>query len=249
MLASVPTAWRSAGPGLSTVASRCRTTPMGWSSRTACWAAAMDRGRPMAIGATMPGNSTTLRTGRMMRASAGSDAEAEASWAPGEPAPEGATPAGRSKRITVRSPSSGFGEAETQAALGREAAHGVVAAGGQQDAPLEAPLRQFEAMDDGGPQFARQDAPARHHERAVLDRRFHAIGIDARQRHKDEDFALGFDHVDGRLPGGLARLRLLQAEDLPVHALGARQRFDGFREHPVHRIAVRHAFAPREQDA
>ena len=47
------------------------TTPIGRSSRTACWAAAIEVGRPMAIGATIPGNSTMLRTGRMISASSG----------------------------------------------------------------------------------------------------------------------------------------------------------------------------------
>ena len=52
-------------PGSSISASRCSTMPIGRCSRTACWAAAIDFGRPMVIGATMPGNSTVLRTGRM----------------------------------------------------------------------------------------------------------------------------------------------------------------------------------------
>ena len=45
--------------------------PIGRCSRKACWAAAIDFGRAIVMGATTPGNSTILRTGTMIRASAG----------------------------------------------------------------------------------------------------------------------------------------------------------------------------------
>ena len=54
-------------PGL-----RWSSTPIGRCRRAASCAAARERSRPTVIGSTTPGNSTTLRTGRMMSASSGS---------------------------------------------------------------------------------------------------------------------------------------------------------------------------------
>jgi len=52
-------------------ASRCISTPTWRCSRTACWAAAIERGRPSVSGSTTPGNSTMSRTGTMIIASGG----------------------------------------------------------------------------------------------------------------------------------------------------------------------------------
>ena len=57
--------------GSSGLASRCIRMPTWRCSRTACWAAAIEPGRPTLIGRTMPGNSTVLRTGTMISASDG----------------------------------------------------------------------------------------------------------------------------------------------------------------------------------
>src|SRR6476646_8779135 len=66
----------SPGPGSFTLWSRCIRMPIWRCSRTACCAAATDVGRPTLMGSTMPGNSTVLRTGTMMRESDGRDAAA-----------------------------------------------------------------------------------------------------------------------------------------------------------------------------
>src|SRR5690349_6289784 len=63
----------------------CRRMPIGLSRRTASSSAARERSRPMASGATRPGNTTALRTGRMMTASSGSGRDG--AW------PRGAFPA------------------------------------------------------------------------------------------------------------------------------------------------------------
>src|SRR5215207_558280 len=39
----------------------------------------------------------------------------------------------------------------------------------------------------------------------------------------------------------------MQAKELALHALGARERLDGFGQHPVGRVAGRHGFAPRKE--
>ena len=53
--------------------SRCASTATLWPLRTASCAAAMLSSRPMVIGATVPGNKATLRTGTIGIASAGRD--------------------------------------------------------------------------------------------------------------------------------------------------------------------------------
>src|SRR5512142_996261 len=72
----VPTRCMSIPAGSSTPTSRCIRTPICFCSRTACCAAAIDFGRPIVIGITVLGNSTMLRTGTMMIASAGIGAKA-----------------------------------------------------------------------------------------------------------------------------------------------------------------------------
>src|ERR1700733_2124743 len=71
ILATVQSRCRSSGAGSSTSTFRCSRIPIGRCSRNACWAAAIDFARSIAIGATTPGNSTVLRTGIMIRASPG----------------------------------------------------------------------------------------------------------------------------------------------------------------------------------
>ena len=75
----------SSGPGESTSGLLCSSTPNGRSRRAASCAAARERSRPIASGNTTPGKRTTLRTGRMISASAGNGREAPS---------RGASPAG-----------------------------------------------------------------------------------------------------------------------------------------------------------
>ncbi len=63
-VASVPTLWRSDGCGLSTLASRCATTTMVFSSPRD-WMSWMDDSRPTVRGRTACGNRTVSRTGRI----------------------------------------------------------------------------------------------------------------------------------------------------------------------------------------
>ena len=62
----------SAGPGVASSGLRWVSTPIALSARTAACAAAIDAGRPIESGMTIPGNSTKLRTGTTMMASSGS---------------------------------------------------------------------------------------------------------------------------------------------------------------------------------
>src|SRR5262245_19710992 len=112
------------------------TMPIWRCSRTACWAAATERGRPTVTGATMPGNSTILRTGTMISASAGSG---------------GVTRACSSAMACLH-----FQQSDHQTAIRRRAPDVAIAAGRQPYAALEPSLRQLDAMDDGGAQLGRQ---------------------------------------------------------------------------------------------
>ena len=92
-------------------------------------------------------------------------------------------------------------------------------------------------MNPGVAQFDRQHAASADDEGSAIDHRFDLLGIDPGQGHQDENFPVGLQHVDGRLPTGFLRTcRGLQAEELPMQPFGARQRIDGFGQHPVGRI-------------
>ncbi len=165
-------------------------------SRTACCAAAIDFGRPSVIGSTSPGNSTVLRTGTMISASAGNGGEA----------PLAARPAFGAFRLQPR-----FGPAFcnviTRQPVDDGAAHRAVAPGRQPHPPVEPALRQLQPMNDRGAQFRRIGARSGDDEIAVLDHRLRAVGVDAGQRDQRQHLELGFQNVDRRLPGRQARLR------------------------------------------
>ena len=87
--------------------------------------------------------------------------------------------------------------------LAAERRTSLVAAAGQPHAPLEAALRQLQAMDDGGAQLARQHARPGNHQIGLLDRRLDLLGVDPRQRNEHEHLAWRLQDVDRRLPGRL----------------------------------------------
>src|SRR6202020_1399138 len=117
--------------------------------------AANDFGRPKVIGSTRPGNSTVLRTGTMINASAGNGGKAP------PPVPSFANTS------TSATSSPHFLQCNHQAPGSGGAAPRAVAAGRQPEPPVEPPLRQFEPMDDGRGEFRRQDAGSRGPEIAV----------------------------------------------------------------------------------
>src|SRR6202451_4230202 len=161
MLAIVPMRCMSIAVGSSTSAERCNRMPTWRCSRTACCAAAIDFGRPKVIGSIRPGNSTVLRTGTMISASAGNGGKAP------PPVPSFA--------ITSATSSPHFLQCNHQTTGGSGAAYRAVAAGRQPQPAVEPPLWQFEPMDDGRAQFRRQDTGSRDHEIAVLDHGFGGV--------------------------------------------------------------------------
>ncbi len=191
----------SIGVGSATSALRCIRMPTGRCSRTACCAAAIERGRPTVIGITMPGNSTVLRTGTMISASGGSGGRARRRRVVRAPArPASAMLLSGLHDLVVSHGRPRFLQCDQQTAVAGRALDGAVAPGRQPHAPLEPSLRQLEAVDDGRPHLRRQHAGAGEHQVVAVDRGFDAVRIDARQRHQHQHLALGLQHVDRRLP-------------------------------------------------
>src|SRR6185503_2544418 len=181
MLATVPMRCMSIGAGSVASGSRCMRMPTWRWSRTACWAAAIDFGRPSVIGSIRPGNSTVLRTGTMMSASGGSGGRVE-------PFCAGSLDDSISTSATVYSR---FLQRDHHQAVGDGAAHAAVATARQRQSPIEAPLRQLEAMDGCRAQFARIGARPSDDQLAVLDHRLGAVAIDSGQRDEHQDLPLG----------------------------------------------------------
>src|SRR5919199_4431096 len=167
MLATVPTRCISIPSGCSFCGSRCTRIPIWRPSRTACWAAATERCRPIEIGYTMPGNSTTLRTGTMTSASGGTLAAAASGPAPVPNS--GARSNARARIMSIVPISGGFAQADHHTAVDAAPLYGAVAARRQRHAALEAPLRQLHAVDDGVVQFRGQQTVPDHEQHAVLD--------------------------------------------------------------------------------
>src|SRR5215469_4713272 len=180
--------------GSSTSAARCNKMPTWRWSRTACCAAAIDFGRPSVIGSTRPGNSTVLRTGTMIIASGGSG---------GSVVPPAAPVAALSLALMCWSATIGacFLQCHDQTTGRGYAAHAGITPRRQAQPAVKAALRQFEPMDRRRAQLLRQNAGAGNDEIAVLDHSLSAVRSDARQRNQDQNFELGFQNVDRRLPG------------------------------------------------
>src|SRR5437763_5780046 len=206
-------------------------------SRTACWAARIERGRPIVTGKIVPGNSTKPRTGAMISASGGTLMPAAD--------PVSASAARHRERWAIKRRSvygelSGLLQADHETAVDRGAPYVGVMPRRQRDAALETPLRQLEPMDHRLAQRGRNRPHADDEELAIVDRGLDPIDVYARQRHQHQDFALGFEHVDRRLPGGHLRARALQPEGLAMQPFGPREHLAGFRPHPDLHIARVH---------
>src|SRR5689334_8175599 len=115
----------------------------------------MDFGRPTSSGSTVAGNSTALRIGRIGMVPSG-----RAASAPGTPAFGcGRAGSGRSgvpsrnsvvpllMGLVLRSDK--LAQHEPQAAFAQRALGEFISSGRQADSPLETPMRQFHAPDDG----------------------------------------------------------------------------------------------------
>src|SRR5215211_6097878 len=144
--------------------------PTGRCSRTACWAAASERGRPMVIGSTTPGNITISRTGRMMSASGGSGGM-----------DVGARPVRSSDGANACMSATEWlrlvkGNHET--AVDGRAAYVAVVSDGQAQATFEASLRDFEAMNGCGPQLRRQYAHAGEDQNPIFNAGLDAFRLD-----------------------------------------------------------------------
>jgi len=114
----------------------------------------------------------------------------------------------------------------------------------QQDAALEPALREFEPVYPGILQLRRQHAASADDEHSVFDHGHDLLRIDTGEGYQNQHLALGLQHVDRRLPTRLPRTgRRLQAEELLAQSLGARQRIDRLRQHPVDGISCRHLFS------
>src|SRR6476646_7967273 len=198
-LATVPMRCRSTGSGSATSRSRCIRSPICRCSRTACWAAAIERSRPTVTGMTTPGNSVMSRTGMMAMASEGNGGRVAVCRSPDDPVAP----------LVSISATCGlhFFQHHQQTTVGRGAANIVVAPVRQAQPALEAALRQLEAMDDGGRELGGKRPRTHEHELWTFDPGLDTIGVDARKRHDHENLALGLEHVDRRLPCGRARAR------------------------------------------
>src|SRR5579864_1457013 len=136
----------SIGAGSAISELRCIRIPTCRWSRTACWAAAIERCRPSVIGKMTPGKSTTVRTGTMISASGGKGG----GGAVGRPA-LASDPPGNVVSATERLR---FLQGDQQAAVGGGPADRAVAPARKAHAALEPALRKLQAMNDRGSQLA-----------------------------------------------------------------------------------------------
>src|SRR3990170_7801702 len=140
---------KSAGPGSVIWLSRCMRMPICRCSRTAYWAAAIERCRPTVIGKTMPGNKVRSRTGMMAIASGGNSATGADPLAPA---------LGASRDSTLSTGRLRLLEHNYETAIDAGTANVDVAAGWKAQSSLELSLWKLEPMYDGPAEFRRQRA-------------------------------------------------------------------------------------------
>src|SRR5258706_807954 len=141
-------------------------------------------------------------------------------------------------------------QGDEQAAVGELAAVELVAPGRQRDGPLEGAIRDFDSVDRGAARARGELAVADDDQRAVVEHHLDALGLDARQRHRDLKLVRGFEQVDRRLPGrpGSTDPGLIRPEDeeLPLQAVRPVEKLASLGPHPGPGIA-RHV-SPRCPD-
>src|SRR6516165_8935178 len=223
--------------GSSTSAARCNRMPTWRWSRTACCAAAIDFGRPSVIGSTKPGNNTVLRTGTMISASGGK---------PGSVAPAADDALSFALICCSATVRSRFLQGDHEATGRCRAANAGIASRRQAQAPVEAPLRQFETMNRRATQLIGPRPGAGNDAIAVFDHRLGVVWIDSRQGDERQYFEFGLQDIDRRLPDRKLRLRGSRPKQLAMQAFGAREHFARFRPHPITGHVAGHRTPPNE---
>src|SRR5213078_3802551 len=164
------------------------------------------RSRPTVNGITMPGKSTTLRTGTMISASSGSGRDVASR--PG--CPVIAEPSTRVPASAVTGSALGrvssfmvsladLAQPQYQAAVQKLARTRLESRFRQRDAPFEVAVGNLELPHRAARAGKRQRALRPHHQRAGLPRHLDPLGRDARQSDDDDDFVLVLENVHRRL--------------------------------------------------
>ena len=198
-------------------------------SRTACCAAAIERGRPTVTGSTMPGKQHDVahrhddRWRRPAAAACGRGCRAAlcASARPVISVSATATPplcCRRDQQAAVRRTCGGRRCSGRRAARTRRSKR-----------PCGSSRRWMTAVRSSA---GSTRVPATTRSPPSIDR-LDLLGLDARQRDEDQHLALGLQHIDRRLPGRQPRARARRLEELPVQALGPRQHLARLRPHPI----------------
>src|SRR6185503_6417181 len=195
MEATVPTRCRSSKPGSSVSAFFCSRKPTLASVRTASWAPATVFSRLIATGMTTLGNSTMLRTGRMISMSGGSVGAGGVS--------AGAAVAGVGfSFVLMCAPSANSAPCQQQPETTvREILHGHrPGTGWQGEPPLEEPVRDLEPADRCAV-AAMWEPPLRLDEQLLAGEfDLQPLGCHTRQCHFDQQFSFAFVDIDRRFP-------------------------------------------------
>src|SRR5712691_4461504 len=230
MLATVPTRESSSGPGFSVSGLRWKRTPSGRFAFAAAWAAAIEASRPSAIGRIMPGKSTILRTGRMMSASSGSATVplgADRGAAALAFSPGGFRSLPSSSRFI---PSPHPSQIEGQAAVRKAPIDELELAGGQRDAALEAPIGNFQPVNDGALIFHGKSAFAANDDAPGFEEDLEFTRRDAWERDAEREPVRRLVEVDGRLPA--RRFSRADLEEPALQPLRASEQLQCFGPHP-----------------
>ena len=235
---------RRAAPSRACVCSRM---PSGRCRRAASYAAARERSRPTVSGNTIPGNSTTLRTGTMISASSGSarDGLAPSGRALGR-AGAGAGRRVGAQRVVGRCdrrfvhdvPSATLAQPQDQATIPDFARAVSSRASGKRNAPLEIAIRNLQPPQRarrrrrtaGSARRAPRARPTPSSPRCAAPERPGSATRTTTSRSSSKT-STGGSHVTRRSPGGG------EAEELPVHPLGLLDQLAGLRPHPIRRKA------------
>src|SRR5689334_16228483 len=171
------------------------------------------------MGATIPGNSTVLRTATMMSASTGSGGK--------EGVPSAGTSSTEACVSLSATRSSRLLQCNQQATIDGSAMDRAVISGGQRQAAMEPSLRQLEPVNGRRTKLARQKAGSADDQMAILDDRLGLCRIDPGQRDQHEDLMIRFQDVDRRRPSRKLRRRSCRPEEFSIEPFRASQQFAG----------------------
>jgi len=109
-------------------------------------------------------------------------------------------------------------------------------------------MGDLQAMNDGSAGNAGQPTMACYPQHVPFDRQVKVIAHNARQRHNDQELAVGLKNIEGRLPACWMDRRDARLEEPSMQMLGPLDHGQSLVPHPISQIPCGHRTASKSDN-